>query len=125
MSKLKIIGGPDRFAFANSLFTEIDSVPIPGYMTPPHSRGGIQPPSYFGENFLTKDENGKERQFMIVITSSKRKGRRGLIQEFTAVLWAACDEFRDLIASDPLTAWIEFKGELDFNTGNGWLEQTK
>jgi len=125
MTKLQILAGPDRLAFVNSLFADIDSVPMPGWAPPPHSRGGVKPPSYDGEAFLTKDEEGKERQLTLVITSSKRKGRSGMVQEFTAVLWAVCDEFRDLIFGDPLGSWVEFRGELDFTTQKGWLERVE
>jgi hypothetical protein len=123
MTKMQILAGPDRLAFVNSQFAEIDSVPLPGWMPPPHSRGGVQPPSYRGEAFLTKNEEGKERQLLLVITSSKRKGSSGMVQEFTAILWAVCDEFRDFLRRDTLGSWVEFRGELDFTTQNGWLER--
>jgi hypothetical protein len=125
MSKLKILAGPDRLAFVNSQFAEIDSVPVPGYLSRPQSRGGDVPPTYRGEVFLIKAENDNDRRLPLIITGMKRKGRSGLIQEFTAVLWAACDEFRDFLFGDPTACWVEFKGEFDFTTQNGWLEQVQ
>lgn len=120
MSRLKILGGPDRLSFANSLFADIDSVPVPGFASRPQSRGGNHPPTYLGELFLTEFA-GEERELKLIITSSKRKGGDGWIQEFTAILWADCDEFKDLL---PMQAWIYFRGEINFMTQkDGWLER--
>ncbi len=126
MDRLQILTGPDRLAFAHSLFnTQIDSVPAPGWWLPPHSRGRAQPRSYLGESFLTKNSAGDKRQFLLIIMESKRKNEDGLVQEFKAVLWGACDEFRDLLFHNPLECWVEFRGEFDFKTQEGWLEQIK
>lgn len=125
MSKLAILGGPDRLAFANSLFAEIDAVPMPGMMSRPNFRGGDIPPSYRGEAFLVADEDEREHELLLIITSTQRKGRDGKVQEFTAVLWADCDEFRSLNPGNPGNpwTWVEFRGELNFETGKGFLEQ--
>ena len=125
MSKLLILVGPDRLAFANSLFVEIDSAPLPGWAPPPHHLGGVRPPSYRGEVFLTEDAEGKERKLFLVITKSQRKCYSGMVQEFTAILWAQCEEFQDFILRDPMGSWVEFNGELNFSTQKGWLERVK
>jgi hypothetical protein len=126
MPKLLIIAGPDRLAFVTSLLATIDAVPMPGYMIPPHGRGGIQEPTYKGEEFVTVDPSGKERSLLLIILETKREGRHGSNQSFVGLLWCVCKEYKDFLrAGDSLTAWIEFKGVMNFDTGEGWLEQVE
>lgn len=120
--RLEILAGPDRLAFATSLFERDDALPS-GMLTRPHFRGGNSSPSYLGEAFLVKEEDGREREYLLIIIASKRKDQDGMIQEFKALLWASCDQFRDLIFGDPTTPWVCFVGELDFQTSKGWIEQ--
>ncbi|MFA6043268.1 MAG: hypothetical protein WCV85_04070 [Patescibacteria group bacterium] len=125
MPRIQILAGPDRLAFMHSLFTEIDADPYPGYLPPPHSRGGVKSPTFRGETFLTENEKGEKRELLLIITDTKRVNRSGMAQEFTAFLWAACEDFRDMIAVEHMTCWIQFKGMLDFTTQSGWLERVE
>jgi hypothetical protein len=123
MPRFQILTGPDRLGFANSLFAHIDASPQVGYSAPPHCRGGIKVPTYRGESFLTKNEEGSERELPLIIISVRRKHNGNDEVEFTAALWAACDKFRDLLFFNSIDPWVEFKGELDFTTKKGWIDQ--
>lgn len=121
MKKLKILSGPDRLAFMNSLFSNLEAIPFPGLLSRPPDRGGNIPPDYKGEIFTAEDEEGRVRAYPLIISTTGRTSRYGFKQTFTAFLWAQCEDFRDIWhgSEDP---WVKFKGFFDFETATGELE---